>query len=84
MLERSEAKVVHKIKGINPSLMFYVYRYQVMGTQGPARYGMLELPHGRVETPVFMPGSFLAFGRYFTLFSWNTRIDEGTFTRTTY
>nr|CAD2177261.1 unnamed protein product [Meloidogyne enterolobii] len=29
--------------------------YQVIATQGPARYGKLELPHGIVETPVFMP-----------------------------
>ena len=33
--------------------------YQLLATQGPARYGKLELPHGIVETPVFMPGSFI-------------------------
>jgi queuine tRNA-ribosyltransferase len=30
-------------------------RFQVLNTDGPARRGMLELAHGRVDTPAFMP-----------------------------
>lgn len=30
-------------------------KFSVTHTDGEARRGMLDLPHGRVETPVFMP-----------------------------
>lgn len=33
----------------------FLPRYDVIASQGLARYGVLELAHGRVETPVFMP-----------------------------
>jgi len=32
-----------------------VFEFQVEATSGAARSGLLTLPHGRVETPVFMP-----------------------------
>src|SRR5262245_41363664 len=31
------------------------FRFQVLATDGAARFGLLETPHGTVETPVFMP-----------------------------
>ena len=34
--------------------------FQVIATKGQARAGILELPHGTVETPVFMPVGTLA------------------------
>jgi queuine tRNA-ribosyltransferase len=30
-------------------------RFEVLHTDGPARHGRLETPHGTVETPLFMP-----------------------------
>jgi queuine tRNA-ribosyltransferase len=30
-------------------------KFTLQGTDGSARAGLLELPHGTVETPVFMP-----------------------------
>jgi queuine tRNA-ribosyltransferase len=32
-----------------------VFEFQIHATDGPARTGTLRLPHGEVETPVFMP-----------------------------
>ncbi|MEM3333448.1 MAG: tRNA-guanine transglycosylase, partial [Thermoplasmata archaeon] len=29
--------------------------FSLMNRDGKARYGILKLPHGNVETPVFMP-----------------------------
>jgi len=34
--------------------------FQVIATKGRARAGLLELPHGTIETPVFMPVGTLA------------------------
>ncbi|HVF84802.1 MAG TPA: tRNA guanosine(34) transglycosylase Tgt, partial [Abditibacteriaceae bacterium] len=34
--------------------------FQVIATKGAARVGILELPHGTIETPVFMPVGTLA------------------------
>jgi queuine tRNA-ribosyltransferase len=34
--------------------------FQVIATKGAARAGILELPHGTIETPVFMPVGTLA------------------------
>jgi len=34
--------------------------FQVIATKGQARAGLLELPHGTIETPVFMPVGTLA------------------------
>ena len=34
--------------------------FQIQATAGPSRLGKLELPHGPVETPVFMPVGTLA------------------------
>jgi queuine tRNA-ribosyltransferase len=31
------------------------FRFEVLATDGPARLGRLQTPHGAVETPVFMP-----------------------------
>jgi queuine tRNA-ribosyltransferase len=35
-------------------------KFQVIATKGKARAGILELPHGTIETPVFMPVGTLA------------------------
>ncbi len=35
-------------------------KFQVIATKGAARAGILELPHGTIETPVFMPVGTLA------------------------
>jgi queuine tRNA-ribosyltransferase len=35
-------------------------KFQVLATKGAARAGILELPHGTIETPVFMPVGTLA------------------------
>src|SRR5687767_4772474 len=35
-------------------------KFQVIAQKGAARAGLLELPHGTVETPVFMPVGTLA------------------------
>ncbi|MDB4947925.1 MAG: Queuine tRNA-ribosyltransferase [Gemmatimonadetes bacterium] len=32
-----------------------LFEYEIQGTDGAARAGTLTLPHGRVQTPVFMP-----------------------------
>src|SRR5437764_15376668 len=34
--------------------------FQVLQADGPARCGLLRMPHGKVETPVFMPVGTLA------------------------
>ncbi|MEZ4456809.1 MAG: tRNA-guanine transglycosylase [Gemmatimonadales bacterium] len=31
------------------------FSFRLDASEGPARAGTLELPHGRVETPAFMP-----------------------------
>jgi queuine tRNA-ribosyltransferase len=35
-------------------------RFEVLATKGKARAGLLHLPHGTIETPVFMPVGTLA------------------------
>src|SRR4029077_5567324 len=30
-------------------------RFEILSTDGPARFGRLHTPHGAVETPIFMP-----------------------------
>lgn len=37
-----------------------MFEFRVEATDGPARAGRLQLPHGEVETPVFMPVGTLA------------------------
>jgi queuine tRNA-ribosyltransferase len=32
-----------------------MFEFRIQGTEGPARAGVLTLPHGDVETPAFMP-----------------------------
>lgn len=38
-------------------VLFFMYR--IIARYGRARYGVLELAHGQVETPVFMPGKLI-------------------------
>ena len=35
-------------------------QFQIEATDGPARVGRLTIPHGVIETPVFMPVGTLA------------------------
>ncbi len=35
-------------------------KFSVIAQRGKARAGILELPHGTIETPVFMPVGTLA------------------------
>jgi len=37
-----------------------VFEFEIHSTDGPARVGTLRLPHGAVETPVFMPVGTMA------------------------
>src|SRR5256714_5493267 len=52
---RNRSTIVHSAFRIPHSELGSMFEFEIEAQSGPARIGSLTLPHGTVETPVFMP-----------------------------